>query len=381
MIQKILNSLNSAARIFFQGIKNFINSLIVSYYKYKVAAINGETRYKISEFTKYQKLYDELFGEGVYKPEEYIKGFGKYKRNNEDEATRENERLPRAYVERAKELFISIWIRYDLQARVLNPVTESAKKKMTRELMLLGEKYPEGNQGLVRFQNSLYNLLEKRKNWEENHYEERNGEFVAKEKYLELDKKLVFNLGELIGMTKEEMEQGKLVTDSDFEKKSPNQNFSNQTVFEELMTQNYSNNVEKGDSFEHYCATLLHKMGFIVEKVEGGANDRGIDIRISSDDVIKTKIAVQCKHYPDESSKISTDVIHKAMSAKQLPNESFDKIIVMTSGFFTSESIKLAEETGVGLFDYNEIKKLSSDLLGDMTLQEIDSFGSQFRKI
>ena len=78
MIQKILNSLNSAARIFFQGIKNFINSLIVSYYKYKVAAINGETRYKISEFTKYQKLYDELFGEGVYKPEEYIKGFGTY---------------------------------------------------------------------------------------------------------------------------------------------------------------------------------------------------------------------------------------------------------------------------------------------------------------
>ncbi len=44
MIEKILNSLNSVAVIFFQGIKNFINNLVVSYYKYKVAAINGETR-------------------------------------------------------------------------------------------------------------------------------------------------------------------------------------------------------------------------------------------------------------------------------------------------------------------------------------------------
>ena len=61
------------------------------------------------------------------------------------------------------------------------------------------------------------------------------------------------------------------------------------------------------------------------------------------------------------------------MSAKLLPNENFDKSIVMTSGFFTSSATKLANEADIELFDYNEIKKLYGEYLSDFeNLQETE---------
>jgi len=360
-------------------VQNSIKNYYVKKEQKELRKIHATINNYISDFERFLDLYDDLFGEGIYKPEEYIKGFGKYKLNAEWEVRQEGQKHPLAYTHRAMELFLMVWLRYDMQGRINKPVKETERKKMTRELMLLSEKYPEGNRLALRYRSEHRLSLDKLLEWEKQYYYKKDGDLVPREKHLEIDVELV---NELAGfhLSPEEINQGKLHDHPDFNKSTIRENQSTQSPFEELMEQVYKDTTEKGNAFEYFCATLLSKMGYKIEQVAGGSGDRGVDISIETIGAIKTKIAVQCKHYPD-SSKINSDVIQKAMSAKLLPNESFDKSIVMTSGFFTSSATKLANEADIELFDYNEIKKLYGEYLSDFeNLQEIEKYGRAFRK-
>ena len=412
--------------IFFQSSfkysKQFINEIIKEYYTWQVRSIENQMTKYISEFDYFIDLEKELYEEGVYKPREYIKGYGKFRLDPKDEVRRDNERLPRAYVSRATNLFIALWIRYDLHTRILRPISETHKTQMQRETMLLMEDYPEASKKFLDYQEKYTDFLIKIKRWEDKHYIREQGTFITtpKENYLQIDQKLTKNLARVIGMSEEEIAEGKLKNKPEFLNSKIEKEFENlkgwvdgiwygydkdinitnsnenpsytekkhktneeksyaQTPFEKLMHMEYSNSIDKGNTFEHFCATLLHKMGYIIQKVEGGPGDRMIDLRIISDEPIPIKFAVQCKHYPN-SSKIVSDVIQHAISTLHLPNESFDKAIVMTSNLFTKDAIELANESNIILFDTNEINKLSTKFLSKMTFEEIDSLGKSFRR-
>jgi hypothetical protein len=143
--------------------------------------------------------------------------------------------------------------------------------------------------------------------------------------------------------------------------------FSN--AYEEIMEKTFENTKHKGDEFELFCAFLLEKEGYIIEKIEGGSFDRGTDIRVKSPGYIGAKVSVQCKHYIDNT--VGSDVIQKSMGALNLKDESFDQVAVMTSGTFTKAALAMATANNVKLIDNTFLKKWSKKHLVGISLSEI----------
>lgn len=140
-------------------------------------------------------------------------------------------------------------------------------------------------------------------------------------------------------------------------------------AYEELMGKSFENTVQQGDEFEVFCAFLLEKEGYIIEKVEGGSGDMGTDIRVKSPGFIGAQVSVQCKHYIDRT--VGSDVIQKSMGALNLKDESFDQVAVMTSGMFTKAAKEMATANNVKLIDNIFLKKLSKKYLVGISLSEI----------
>ena len=140
-------------------------------------------------------------------------------------------------------------------------------------------------------------------------------------------------------------------------------------AYEELMGKSFENTVQQGDEFEVFCAFLLEKEGYIIEKVEGGSGDRGTDIRVRTPGVFGTKISVQCKHYIDRT--VGSNVIQTSMGVLHLKEESFDQVAVMTSGTFTKAAKEMATANNVKLIDNIFLKKLSKKYLVGISLSEI----------
>ena len=150
--------------------------------------------------------------------------------------------------------------------------------------------------------------------------------------------------------------------------------FANQDF--DLWLKKFQNTKQQGDEFEIFCAYLLEKEGYIIESVEGGARDRGTDIRAETSGSISTKIAIQCKHYPQKT--VGDEVIRVSMGSRELKDEKFDKVAVMTSGTFTKPAIKTATENNVELINYNDLYEFSQKHLNGITLDSIIKYGSRW---
>jgi hypothetical protein len=140
-------------------------------------------------------------------------------------------------------------------------------------------------------------------------------------------------------------------------------------AYEEIMGKSFESKVQQGDEFELFCAFLLEKEGYIIEKIEGGSFDRGTDIRVRTPGVFGAKISVQCKHYIDRT--VGSNVIQTSMGALHLREESFDQVAVMTSGTFTKAALAMATANNVKLIDNTFLKKWSKKHLVGISLSEI----------
>ena len=106
----------------------------------------------------------------------------------------------------------------------------------------------------------------------------------------------------------------------------------------------------EGHEFEHFCADLLRKVGFLDVKVTPGSGDQGVDILATKDDI---KYAVQCKNY---ISTLGNKPVQEVSAGKQFYGCHVG--VVMTNSTFTPGAIQLAVATNVLLWDRNKLEEL-----------------------
>lgn len=112
-----------------------------------------------------------------------------------------------------------------------------------------------------------------------------------------------------------------------------------------------------GYEFQRFVANLFKKLGFVNIKVGPPTADGGIDISMEQGtDIGSVQYIVECKHHPERS--IGRPVIQKLHSAV-LHTPVLDKGIVVTSGHFSSQAIKYAEEVGIELIDIEKLEGLA----------------------
>lgn len=111
-----------------------------------------------------------------------------------------------------------------------------------------------------------------------------------------------------------------------------------------------------GYEFQKFVANLFKKLGFVNVKVGPPAADGGIDISMEQrTDIGSICFIVECKHHP--RSTIGRPVVQKLHSAV-MHTPVLDKGIIVTSGRFSSQAIKYAEEVGIELIDIEKLKEL-----------------------
>jgi len=112
-----------------------------------------------------------------------------------------------------------------------------------------------------------------------------------------------------------------------------------------------------GYQFQKFVANLFKKLGFVNVKVGPPAADGGIDISMEQKtDIASISFIVECKHHP--KSTIGRPVVQKLHSAV-VHTPVLDKGIIVTSGHFSGQAIKYAEEVGIGLIDIAKLKELA----------------------
>lgn len=112
-----------------------------------------------------------------------------------------------------------------------------------------------------------------------------------------------------------------------------------------------------GYEFQKFVANLFKQLGFTNIKVGPPTADGGIDIFMEQrTDVGSIKYTVECKHHPENA--IGRPVIQKLHSAV-MHTPILDKGIVVTSGHFSSQAIKYAEEVGIELMGIEKLKELA----------------------
>ena len=106
----------------------------------------------------------------------------------------------------------------------------------------------------------------------------------------------------------------------------------------------------EGHEFEHWCAALLRKIGFINVVVTQGSGDQGVDVLAEKDGV---RYAIQCKCY---SKDLGNKPVQEVNSGKQMPEYHCQIGAVMTNRYFTKGAKDLAAATGTLLWDRDWIK-------------------------
>lgn len=116
----------------------------------------------------------------------------------------------------------------------------------------------------------------------------------------------------------------------------------------------YIDNLSDGWQFENYTANLLKKLGYSNVKVTSGSGDFGVDVLASKSGV---KYAIQCKLY---SNPVGNKAVQEIVSGRIYYN--CDKAVVITNNYFTSAAQKLANATGVELWDRGVLCQLINQI-------------------
>lgn len=135
----------------------------------------------------------------------------------------------------------------------------------------------------------------------------------------------------------------------------------------DAFTMNMVDNMD-GHSFEHFCAELLRKNGFVNVSVTPGSGDQGVDVLAVKDGI---KYAIQCKNY---ASPLGNTPVQEVSAGKTFYH--CHVAVVLTNSVFTEGAKQLAEATGVLLWDRKKLDELMNvlkkddDVIGEV---EIDS--------
>ena len=125
--------------------------------------------------------------------------------------------------------------------------------------------------------------------------------------------------------------------------------------------------------FERFCQRLLREYGFERVTITGGPKDKGLDGEgiLKINPFMSFRVAFQCNRYAEAvtSSHVST-------FRGSIPS-SVDKGILMTTGYFTADAIKMAQEPSlkpIELIDGDQIvallEKLKLGLIPTYTLDD-----------
>lgn len=109
--------------------------------------------------------------------------------------------------------------------------------------------------------------------------------------------------------------------------------------------------------FEFLLSEWFKKEGFSTELTGGGGADGGVDIKLYKDGEL---YLVQCKHY--KVNKVSVKVVRELYGVMTAENAVGG--FVITSGKFTKDAIKFAEDTNITLMDGDRLEET-------MNIQEI----------
>jgi restriction system protein len=109
--------------------------------------------------------------------------------------------------------------------------------------------------------------------------------------------------------------------------------------------------------FEQLARTLLISMGFEAVEVSGGSGDGGIDVRgvMVTGDVIRTRMAVQVKHWKTKS--VEPAVVREVRGSLGTHEQG----LIITSSTFSKNAREEAERvnaTPVGLMDGEQLVTL-----------------------
>lgn len=116
---------------------------------------------------------------------------------------------------------------------------------------------------------------------------------------------------------------------------------------------NYDN--MDGHQFEHFCADLLRKNGFVNVKVTSGSGDYGVDILAAKDGIT---YAIQCKCY---TSNIGNTAVQEAFTGKEFYKRHVG--IVLTNQYFTPAAKETAERTGIILWDRDWLDRMINHIM------------------
>lgn len=108
-------------------------------------------------------------------------------------------------------------------------------------------------------------------------------------------------------------------------------------------------NSMNGIQFEHYCASILPRMGFSSIKVTKASGDQGVDIIATKNGV---RYAIQCKHY---SGNVGNFAVQEVFAGAKYYGCS--RAAVITNSYFTQSAIDLANATGVILYDRSDLAR------------------------
>lgn len=106
----------------------------------------------------------------------------------------------------------------------------------------------------------------------------------------------------------------------------------------------------EGHEFEHYCADLLSKKGFIDVEVTKGSGDYGVDILAEKEGVT---YAIQCKCY---TAPIGVKAIQEAYAGRDY----YDRMVgaVLTNQYFTTPAVEAAKKLKILLWDRGYLESM-----------------------
>jgi len=105
-----------------------------------------------------------------------------------------------------------------------------------------------------------------------------------------------------------------------------------------------------GLEFEHYCADLLEKRGFLDVTVTPPSKDFGVDILAEKDGIT---YGIQCKAY---TSTVGVKAVQEAYAGKDF----YDRMVgvVMTNQYFTSPAVEAATKLKILLWDRGYLEEM-----------------------
>lgn len=111
-----------------------------------------------------------------------------------------------------------------------------------------------------------------------------------------------------------------------------------------------------GNEFEHYCAMLLEKVGYIEPEITPGSHDYGVDIITEREGIT---YAFQCKCY---SEPVGVAAIMQIYAGRDYYGKMVG--VVMTNQYFTGPAVKMADKLNILLWDRGYIEELEKEVKG-----------------